>query len=748
MLFVVTDGSDEGINQVILSLKDTARKPIITLEKKGSAFILTHVNDIAGSSISTATMNLSTDLIKQNHYYYFRISWTNKPMPINGMVYFYVNGTIRAQMEIAPCKLIAKYLEIGGETNSNTGFLIEHLIGFKRNFEILAMQGSDYGYAKNNFWSMIPYDFMFNDTLLLPSFNGFVNNLGDNAYIQRQVTFELNPNSDTSHGKVFEFKVSSDKKIKSIDKVYNFENQKLYTTLNYSVVNSGNNVKIIFENEYTLINKIVVEATIELSAGCGGEDLPTEILSAAWLQYEDEAENFDYKLNIKEEVSFNEEGAYPRQISLLKPRKVNGTQDKAFDVSNKIRTNTQCYARLLYYNMSGNGTIEYKIPLSLYGYKVVGVIGCSDIGEIDKVYRTPSLVPDEEEQFITVQLKQPLLVGETITFQLATSGYSFDYDLNSKTIMTNMCKCKVLKFSTDGKKSKFTIPCMSNEDETMHGGILVSAFTFFDKQGTPHYQAYEDTQIFYNEYGEVDDSKRRFNARNVNITGFGTPFITIDFGEILVAEANVEIPILTTYQPLQSDILSIWYNYIPYQGVMDVGTQKVKRITDWKYFITTLGTGKDTTEKIKKNIINNLPGGFVRGYKINNRNIVLKNMQNNMNGILSNINKKLVFMNDYMLQENSEFCNLITEYKIRKNCSNYQDGRIKFNNVEFNLFFDDCIQQIKKYIGAYCVVVTDTGELMVFVVGNFDEIDTATNKLHPEFGDLYRIIGRPTSVRK
>jgi len=205
---------------------------------------------------------------------------------------------------------------------------------------------------------------------------------------------------------------------------------------------------------------------------------------------------------------------------------------------------------------------------------------------------------------------------------------------------------------------------------------------------------------------------------------------------------------MTTYQPLQSDILSIWYNYIPYQGSMDVGMQTVKRITEWKYFITTLGTGKESTEKIKSNIINNLPGGFSRGYLIDNKNIVLKHMQNNMGGSLDVINKKLVFMNDYMLQDGSEFCNLVTEYKIRKNCSNSQDGKIKFNNVDFNLFFDDCITPIKKYIGAYSVVITDTGELMVLVIGNFNNVDIATNKLNPEFGDLYRINGRPTTIRK
>ena len=72
---------------------------------------------------------------------------------------------------------------------------------------------------------------------------------------------------------------------------------------------------------------------------------------------------------------------------------------------------------------------------------------------------------------------------------------------------------------------------------------------------------------------------------------------------------------------------------------------------------------------------------------------------------------------------------------------------MKFLNVDFSLYFDDLVNPINKYVGAYCVVVTDTGELMVMVIGNFDETATAINHLHPTYGDLYRIKGRPTTVR-
>ena len=764
------NGSDEDIDQEIMSLVDGGKHPIWKFEKKGLKLILTHYDTFSAVTVSGKSnlvqetkceINLSQDLIKANQYYYIRISWTDKPMPLNGMAYVYINSIMKAQMEIPKCKLTAQYLKVGGVANSNKGFLISNLIGYKKNFELLMMEGSKYGYAKNKFWPMLPKDFMYSDTLLMPGFNGIVNNYGDDSFTQVQMTLELAPYSTTA-GKRFKFEVSSDKKIVSIDKVYNYENDKLYIyQTNYDVIiddvatnnqageiiHYGSVAEVVFQNTYAAVKKIVIEATIQLSTGCGGQDIATEVLGATMMKYDDEDDNYYYPLRMTEEVSFNAKGAYPRQIPWLKPRKVNGEEDKAYDVSNQLRSQYQCYARLIYYNVSGNGTAEYKIPINVYGYNVIGVIGCSSIGKIKNVYRTPSEIPDEPENEITVMLETPLLVGETITFELATSGFSFDYELNSKTLMTDMYQCKNLVFLTDGKNSKFTKPCMSNSDEYLHGGILKSVMTFIDSDGNKHFQCYEDSMIFYNEYGEVIENKKRLNAREIKVSGFGTPFITVDLGKIYPMGTRIEVPIMTTYQPLKSDILSVWYNYIPYQGNMTNARQTVKRITDWHYFITTLGTGKNDKDVIYRNVVNNLPGGLTYGYKMDNKDIVVKYAKNNMTNTLSNINKQLVFLNNFMLEYNKDFSNLASEYKVKKNCACFQDGELKFLNVDFSLYFDDLVNPINKYVGAYCVVVTDTGELMVMVIGNFDETATAINHLHPTYGDLYRIKGRPTTVR-
>lgn len=756
------NGNDTTINQTIITLVNESQSPIIKLKKQGNQFILSQFNYEEMNSEyveNKAVVDLTTDLLKANQYYHIRLAWTEDPMPTNGQIYLYINGSLKAQSDCAPCHLVAKNLIIGDSKNtSEKGFLIEEFIGYSKNFEILSLLGSMYGYAKNTFWPMIPTDFINSDTLLMPSFNSVVNNYSDNAYTQKDTIFHCEYDKKSSL-KTFNINLCSDKLIKSIEKVYDLTGKNVVGLWSGIGTNS-----VMFKPYDQTVEQIIVQATIELSNGCGGQDMPTEILSASIVKYDEEADNYDYKLNLTEEVSFNDiNNEYPRQVSLLKPRKVSGNEDSAYDISNSHRNRKQCYARLIYYNMSGDGTNQYRIPMHLYGYKIAGVVG-SNAQKIEKVTRTPSDIIGEEDLYFTVYLQSALLIGETITFELATEGYSFDYDLNSKTLVTNVCRCKTLEFVADGINNVFTLPCLTpSEEGTIHGGVLKSVFTFTDNTldangdvtsaHNDYVQCYQDGEIFYDEHGNPTD-QREFNTETVRITdaSFGTPFITIIFNEGNKPRKDtiIQIPIVVSYQFPEDKLLSLWYNYTPYQGTMKAEVQEISRITDWKYFITTLGTGKNNDEIIRKNVINSLPGGLTYGYIVDNNNIVLKNVFSDMEQTLANedLNKKMVFMNDFMLKNDSYFCNLVTKYKVSKDCNVFQDGGIEFRNVDFNLFFDDCVNAINKYIGAYCVVVSDTGEIMVFVIGNLNMTSTVINKLSPQYGDLYRIEGRPTTVRR
>jgi hypothetical protein len=193
------------------------------------------------------------------------------------------------------------------------------------------------------------------------------------------------------------------------------------------------------------------------------------------------------------------------------------------------------------------------------------------------------------------------------------------------------------------------------------------------------------------------------------------------------------------------ELLSIWYNHIPYQGVMTTKTKEVTRVTPWTYFITTLSTGKPNNENIILNLVNELPGGMYNGYKIDNQDIILKDIFNDMSYALNNenVNKKLVFMNDFMLKGiNKGYCNLVNTYKISKDSSYFQDGKIKFSDIDFNLYFNDCVNPIKKYICGYCLVINERGEVMLLVVSNINYNTTVINHLNPVYGDLFYVKGR------
>lgn len=754
------NGCDETISQTIVWLGNESNSPIIKLSKQSNKLILSQFNYEENNdnyNENQAIVDLSEHLLIANQYYHIRISWTNENIPTCGQIFTYINGTLISQANYSKCYLSAYKLNIGStENTSNTGFLIDELIGYSKNFEILSSNSELYGYTKNKFWPMLPQDFINSNTLLMPSFNSIINNYGDCAYLQKNTIQHLKYDK-TLTLKTFYLIFNSDKYINSIENVYSLTGDIITGVWTGIGTNSA-----MFKPYDQTQTEVIVQCTIGLSSGCGGQDMPTEILAASITKYDDGDGNYNYSLINEEEVSFCDMlSQYPKEVKLLKPRKVSGNEDSAYDFPNYSRDKTQCYARLLYYNMSGDGTNSYKIPTTLYGYDVLGVVGCKN-QKITKITKIPNTTVGEKDINFVVYLKDALLIGDTITFELALGGYSFDYDLESKTIMNELCQCKLLEFVADGVNSTYTLSCCKvSEEGYIHGGVLKSVFTFkdntFDSSGnmlSDHpeiIQCYQDGQIFYDTDGKPTD-QRIFNTLQCKImsTSYGTPFITIVFNEDDKPRQGViiQIPIMITYQHTANTLMSIWYNYIPYQGTMSSSLQTVSRINEWKYFITTLSSGKDNNAKIKQNIVNYLPGGLTYGYTIDNKDIILLSAANNMKTTLSSedLNLKLVFLNGFLLKDNNEICNLIEKYNIIKNSSKFQDGNLTINNVDFNLYFDDCENAVNKYIGAFCEVITNSGEIMVFVIGNINVNSTIINKLNPNYGDLYKISGRPTTI--
>jgi len=760
------NGCDD-YSQVMLSLVNESNSPIIKLQKLKNKLILSQYNyEISNDNYieNKAIVNLSDKLIISGRYYHIRISWCNEPSPVVGQIYVYINTKLVAQADYSRCYLKAARLKIGDSMNQySPGFIIDNFVAFNNNYELIMGSGTGYTYVVNKFWPMIPKDFSNYNTLLMPGFNSIVNNYSDNAFTQKDTIFYINKNEEENLA-TFEINLNEDKYVESITEIYDMDGNKL-SNITYGRVEGVGTNHVIFYPYNQDLERVIIQCVVCLSPGCGGIDMPTKINGAAIVKYDMDADtvaNYEYPLYIEQEVSFNDiNSKYPRKIPYLKPRKVFGNEDEAYDFTNEYRTHSQCYARLIYYNVSGNGTNQYEIPIEVYGYKVLGIVG-SHTNRIESITKTPSPIVGEEDLNFKVYLKYPLNIGDTITFELACAGYSFDYDLKSKTIMTNMHKCKLLEFVANGVDNVYTLPCMNmTQDGGIHGGVLKSVYTFINNELNNEAKivgqeetvlVYHNGEIFYDEHG-MPTNKKIYNTMPVRITddSFGSPFITIIFDEESKPrkDVTIQLPIMVSYQMTNEDLLSIWYEHVPYQGVMTVNNKKVTRVGDWKYFMTTLSTGKPNNEAIQTNIINGLPGGMVYSYKIDNADIILKNVTNDMTTTLNNedINKKIVFMNDFMLKNNEETCSLSNEYILTKNSNYFQDGNISFENVDFNLYFNDTTTPIKKYIGAYCPVADEKGEIFMFVIGNINTNTSVITKLDPQYGDLYRIKGRP-SIKK
>ena len=750
------NGCDDT-SQVIISLVNESGSPIIRLAKDKQKLILSQFNyeeANANYEESRAIVDLTSTQIIANRYYHVRLAWTVDPMPLNGQTFIYLNGKLSAQADCNQCHLVATKLVVGSSTNtSELGVLLDTLIGYSRSFEVLSSSNALYGYAKNSFWPMLPKDFVNGDSLLMPSFNKILNNFGDNAHDQADTIIHLH-NDPSATLNTFHLVLNSDKLVRSVQSVYDLQG----STVTGVWTNLGTSSATFMPYDQT-VDQVVVQATVSLSPGCGGQDMPTEILAAAVVNYDDVATNYDYNLNLTGEVSFAAASAQaPRSVNLLRPRKVAGNEDAAYDFPNSKRTKSQCYARLLYYNVSGDGTNQYKIPMHLYGYKVCGVVGCNN-QKITKVTKTPNPIFGEEDLYFTVFTANAVLVGVTVTFELATEGLSFDHDLSSKTIVSDVTRCSLLEFAADGVNSTFTLPCCSVVNEgSIHGGVLRSVFTFIDNQFDANgdltdvhdqtVQCYHDGEIFYDEHGNPT-TERVFNTINVKVTdaSFGTPFVTIIFDPNDKPRKGtvIQLPILTTYQLTSSTLLSVWYKYTPYQGALDTALHELTRVSPWSFFVTTLSTGKPAGALITKNVVNHLPGGGTYGYTVDNADVELTSTLSDMalTAKTADLNRKLVFTNDVMLRNNNDLCNLTTSLKVTKNCALSQDGLLTFTNVDFDLFLSDCSQPVSKYVGAFCTVKLDDGEVGVLVVGNLDVKATVVNHLDPVYGDVFLAPGRP-----
>ena len=639
------------------------------------------------------------------------------------------------------------------DENINYGFILEELTVYRVSYEQNISNGI-YSYISNNYWPNIPQDFIANQALIYPSFNETYMNFSDND-IKQQNTLQIL----TGENGVFTLQPPYMKSISEQPKIYKIagEVDRFGKIIQLDGIWKKSGSNYIFTAKDATVTEAIVQYTLDLPNGNGGEDLPNEILAAGLVDAD----------NILEECSFAR--LYTddlREVKYLNPARVSAAVDRAFDRSTN-RDERQCYARLLYYHQSGNGTNHYELPSHLYGYPIISIINATNrlITNVVKYDDT-----SEASGRFVITLETNVAYGDVIEFQIALGGWTFDYETQTKTLVANLHKTKMLKVVADGNRNEFLIPCY---EENGNGGVLKSVCNVIVnhlntigtvESQTNEYACYIDNEMYpllpdRDSAGNILDTwSHQLCKMVVDETSFGTPFlkITLDFtpadGQVL------NIPVLISYQPKQDEILSIWYNYVPYQGILDKTHKKLKRLTDWKYFITTLGSGNDTLnvdeENINSlnNIVNRLPGGNSFGSLLTGEKIMFNDVHK------KDANYELRFVQDVLFTSidnkfDDAFFELDVDMEVYRLTSGFQDEQLNYTFNSFKAYLPDNISKISKYTGMASIVMDEKGQILLFVIGCLNNGDISHNKsaeniIKPIYGDLFKLDTLPTTLRR
>lgn len=756
------NGFEDNVNQTIFKITNNSNyEDIIILKKEGSNLIIQ--NKIDNSNTINEIIDLKEECLLKNNIYNIRLSWKD------GM-YLYINGKNKATMSYSPSTYETNRLVIGSENDDiSNGFVIENFIIYNSSFE----EEIDGEQPINRYWPML-FDNKSNDIIhekasILPSFNGKFRAFKNNNHIQNGIISVVNPSNGEIEIKAPENSFISDiiqePIVYNASNVYYNNNERQNDDPKKDIIISGTwsnlNTKIAtFTPDNTIDDneEFIVQYDIFVYDNICNFNFTNKLLSAGFIKrgnYEYSSIERDYNFD---EVSFAHEKSTidnPRTIQYANPLDgYDNQKDISYDYSIKNRPYYMSGARYLHYYMNGNNTDRYYIEKERYGREVIGIedyeiINQTEENKIRDIYIVENFTDDKKENFTgyIVEFERTILRDDhQIMFVLALDGVAFDYNNHNKEIVSNIHKVKYIEFVTNGQETEYTL---SNYDN--NGGIIKSVLT--------HKINEERKNVYYSNhqgYGDYSGSFKSIHSGKINsyelVSGLDTPFITIKLDELLEAGTIIKIPVLVSYQPESDEVLSIWYDHNSYQGILTRNERKIKRITDWKFFITTLGSGNinpnidfdsDNDNSIV-NIIDRLPGGYSNSSFMNGDKIELENLSSTINN--NNVNSQIIFINDVTLGSIDKLDNYLgtieTEYVIKKDANNYQDSKIIIDN-EFIAYLPECNNNFNKYIGAACLVIDNNGEILLFVVGNVDIDSTKKCKLKIEYGDLFRLNGLP-----
>lgn len=713
--------NDTSSAQTIFSVIDSFyNTKVFELKKEGSKIVFIvrrNSSGLSGDEYRTE-INILENNIFANKLYHFRITWeygtsttTLTGGDRNGSLLMYLNGKLIQTNNYVGTDLTPSLLRIGEtEFYNANGVLAESTLDEFVLYDDLV----------SNF-KQVSEDIARGTATLYPSFNSVLNSFNDNAYTQKDFVKALTTTNAATTFKLQTFRESKISKAVT-PRVYNAKGE-LYTGTwsNLDSVEATFTLSKTPSNGTTFTGETVfVQYDLEVNAGGGAFELPTKILKA--------------EINSKE-TSFNEVGAEPRLVVLK--NQTTGEKFNAYDF-NSNRTTKDCHARIIHYKIKGNGQDRYYIPPTLFGYEVIG------ISYVSRRYDKITKIANDATKLFEVELTYALLADQEVEIHVMLGGVVFEYQTYTKSIIANTLKTTTLKITAPGNTETFTLKL-----DTAAG------FSTFVAAGNLTRNTYDSNNLVT---GTVNNYVVYKNGQQIELlraTGFGTPFLTIEFGSTPLSGEVIEIPVLATYSLSASDIVSVWFRHVPYQGVLTNKEKTLNKLSNWLPFVTTLSSGnmvlKSPPTKSINNAFNRLPGGgsFTHMLTGDDINFVGDNYSNYGD---KKPNKKFTLVRDARTitkegELDSYFFELDSEIKVKKLQNRFQDGGL---DGEFNLngfFMPDTSQPIIKYGGAACLVSDESGKIMLFVIGHTDGFKKSVNTVvQPTFGDLFYLEGNPTKL--
>ena len=418
-------------------------------------------------------------------------------------------------------------------TNNNYGFVIEELTFYNRKYEEIIANT-----ISNSYWPNIPNDFLAKQALILPSFNAIYRSYSDNSFIQNDIVEYITG----KYGIFIINAIRDDKFIIKPPKIYNMNGKTDYNGHILAMEGTWKYIqdKYIFTAKDTTLTSAVITYSLDIPNGNGGEDLPIELLAAGLVNGN----------NIYQDCAFARLGTTDfRPVNFINPNRVSNEIDTAYDHST-IRTRHDCYARILYYHMSGNSTNYYRIPNNLYGNNILNIIRVTN-NQIVNI----QIVDDHYD----IWLQNVVSYGSVVEFVIALDGWIFDYETQTKTLVSNICKTQNITFTTDGINNSYLIPVHLD-----HGGILkaVCSVININNDGEEIYEfaAYINGEMYPK---QINPDTNLYNNQlmkiNIDESSWDTPFLSLSLEYIPQANSQITIPVLITYQPKENEILSLWY---------------------------------------------------------------------------------------------------------------------------------------------------------------------------------------------